>query len=218
ADVKFLSRGEGYSLVLLSDKALLRVKSANARPINIGLELIGAHSKVGVSGVNQLPGVSNYFLGSDSSKWRTNVPTYSRVQYTNVYDGIDLVYYGNQRQLEYDFVVKPGADPRTIVLAIDRSASSEKLRIDSAGDLILAGPSGEIRFHKPVVYQADEAGSRHFIGGSYIVGRHNRIQFQIADYDKTKSLTIDPVLTYSTYLGNGSEIGMDVAVDSAGNA
>src|SRR5205823_3660540 len=164
-------------------------------------------------------------LGSDPAKWQTNVRAYSKVEYKNVYDGIDLVYYGNQRQLEYDFVVQPGADPRNIGFEIQSSTlqgrRKQDLRIDTAGDLLLATAAGPIHFHKPIVYQTgtdSQPASRRLVDGRYVITRDKRVHFKIAAYDKTQPLIIDPVLTYSTYLGNGSEIGMDVAVDSAGNA
>ncbi|MGH9431204.1 MAG: SBBP repeat-containing protein, partial [Terriglobia bacterium] len=135
------------------------------------MKLVGANAKARVTGLAELPGKSNYFIGNDPKKWRTNVPNYARVRYQNVYPGIDLVYYGNQGQLEYDFVVAPGADPGAIVLdvapASSRHAAKARrehgegmapLHIAANGDLVMRLNGGEIRFHKPAVYQSVAAG------------------------------------------------------------
>ena len=112
---------------------------------------MGANPKAKVVGLDELPGKSNYFIGNDPKKWRTNVPSYARVKYEGVYPGVDLVYYGNQRQLEYDFVVAPGADPNQIKLSF---AGADGMRVDAAsGDLVLNLGDDEVRFHKPAVYQ-----------------------------------------------------------------
>ena len=123
-----------------------------------------------MTGLDELPGKSNYFIGNDPAKWRTNVPTYAKVRYENVYPGIDLVYYGNQRQLEYDFVVAPGADPRAIRLAFqsrDREGAGA-LRIDGQGDLVLEAEGSELRLHRPVIYQ-EISGARQRIGGNFVI-------------------------------------------------
>src|SRR6267378_7738199 len=127
-DVHFLSRGAGYSLYLTAGEAVLVLSKPNAdatrdarstqapsKSVALRMSLVGAAPKPQVTGLDELPGKANYFIGKDRSKWRTNVPTYAKVQYQDVYPGVDLVYYGNQRQLEYDFVVAPGADPKKIV-------------------------------------------------------------------------------------------------------
>src|SRR5271169_5899407 len=138
--VKFLSRGHGYGLFLTSSEAVLalrhdksndqalkgqnndpRMRGANAEPQSqsvLRLKLVGANPAHNVIGLDPLPGKSNYFIGNDPTKWRTNVPNYAQVRYRDAYPGVDLVYYGNQQQLEYDFVVAPGADPRVISLAV----------------------------------------------------------------------------------------------------
>jgi len=195
--VKFLSRGRGYGLFLTGDAAVLelekpsvvssplsvvgtkssRAMNASHRTTDNGrrttnsvlrLELVNANPNAAVTGARELPGKVNYFLGNDPKKWRTNVPTYAQVRYRNVYPGIDLVYYGNQGgQLEYDFVVAPGADPSPISLAIDASAQvgsrqkavgSGQPRIASNGNLVMrTDGNDEVRFQKPVVYQEQES-------------------------------------------------------------
>src|SRR6266699_7209244 len=117
------------------------------------MKLVGANQAAKVTALDELPGKSNYFIGSDPKKWRTDVPTYGKVKYEGVYPGIDLIYYGNQGQLEYDFVVAPGADPKAIALKIETGNSKienrkSKIRVDASGDLVVEAEGGEDRFHK----------------------------------------------------------------------
>jgi hypothetical protein len=128
-----------------------------------------------VSELEELPGKANYFIGKDPTHWRTNVPTYAKVHYRDVYPGIDLLYYGNQRQLEYDFVLAPGADPKTIVLGLK---GAERLEIDAHGSLVLYAGGDSVRPHKPVVYQ-ERDGARHDIAGRYVLKRGNRVGFKV---------------------------------------
>ncbi len=262
ASVRFLSRGPGYALFLTGNEAVLSLEKRShphtktpqtktpglaslfdrpqgpkpiPAPAAFRMTLAGANPKATVTGLDELPGKSNYFIGNDPAKWRTNVPTYAKVKYQNVYRGIDLVYYGNPQQLEYDFVVAPGADPKAISLdvAAIRSSSDggrrargvdQKRRIDANGDLVIQAGEDEVRLHKPVVYQTAanrgaEGSPRHFVDGHYLLKGDDRVSFEVASYDPRKTLVIDPVLVYSTYLG-GSNVdeGSGIAVDSAGNA
>src|SRR5258706_9365591 len=151
-DVRFLARGPGYGLYLTADEAVLVLSkpAADTKRVALRMSLVGAARKPLVSGIDELPGKANYFIGKDPSKWRRNVPTYAKVHYRDVYPGVDLVYYGNQRQLEYDFVVAPGADPKKIVLGFK---GAHKLEIDAQGDLVLHAAGGDLRQHKPIIYQ-----------------------------------------------------------------
>ncbi len=233
-DVRFLSRGAGYSLYLTAGEAVLVLSEpdadatrdargtqarsgakAHGKSVALRMSLVGAARKPVVTGVDELPGKANYFIGKDRSKWRTNVPTYAKVQYENIYPGIDLVYYGNQRQLEYDFVVAPGADPKKIVLGFK---GAEKLQIDAEGNLVLHAAGADLRQHKPIIYQQID-GVRHEIAGGYVRKGANRVGFQVAAYDASRPLVIDPTLSYSTFLGGGgSDMAWRVAADSDGNA
>src|SRR5437879_1772617 len=162
-DVRFLSRGPGYGLYLTGNEAVLAL--GKPTPLALRMRLVGAAIAPRVTGLDELPGKANYFVGNDPAKWRTNVPTYAKVRYEQVYPGIDLVYYGNQRQLEYDFVLAPGADPKSIVL---RFKGADALELDAAGDLVLHAAGTAIRQHKPIVYQEID-GIRHEIDGAYVL-------------------------------------------------
>ncbi len=194
------------------------------------MRLVGANPGPRMTGAEELPGISNYFIGSDPEKWRTNVPRYAQVRYQDVYPGVDLIYYGNQRQLEYDFIVAPGADPEPIQLEIQ---GADQLEIDATGDLVLHFASGQVRLRKPLIYQnrggqnrggqktsgQEGAGIRQEIAGGYVLLGSHQVGFEIEAYDPTQPLIIDPVLVYSTFLGGDFEdFGKDIAVDAAGNA
>ena len=192
----------------------LQDKSAVQEAV-LRMKLVGANPAPKISGVDELPGKTNYFIGNDPKKWRTNVPTYAKVNYQRVYPGVDLVYHGTQGKLEYDFVVAPGADPGVIRLSFE---GAERLELGAQGDLVLRTAAGELRQHKPVVYQ-EVAGARHAVSGSYVSRGQSEVGFEIARYDASQPLIIDPVLSYSTYLGGGNfDEGLGIAVDSAGNA
>ena len=198
------------------------------------MKLVGANPNPKIVGMEELPGKSNYFIGNDPKKWRTNVPNYAKVKYANVYPGVDLVYYGNQGKLEYDFVVQPGADPRQIALDVGAGLVPAQghpqgvpLRIDGHGDLVVGTDGGEAIFHKPVVYQpptynelrTTNGGGRDLVDGQYVLRGDNRIAFRLSDYDRRRPVVIDPALAYSTYLGGGdADAGLRIAIDVWGNA
>src|SRR5437879_4297575 len=231
--VRFLSRGSGYTLFLTPTEAVLTLTKADAHAKRripgeatlaelekhagtvLRIRLVGANPVPEVAGVGELPGKSNYFVGNDPKKWRANVPTYVKVEYRDVYPGVNLVYYGNQRQLEHDFVVSPGADPKAITLAFE---GMDDMAIDGVGDLVLRADGSEVRLRQPVVYQ-DQDGQRAMIPTRYVLKAERQVSFEVAAYDATKPLIIDPVLAYSTYLGgSNSDGGSGIAVDAAGNA
>jgi len=214
--VKFMSRGGGYTLFLTSTEAVLAAKS-----VVLPMNLLGANDKAPVSGMNELPGKANYFIGNDPAKWHTNVATYAKVKYEGIYPGVDLVYYGNQGQLEYDFVVSPGADPRSIAIQF----AGAPVEIDREGSLVLHTDGGEVLFHRPVAYQSpqdseqSESSNKHFIDSRFVLRGNNKIAFEVAAYDHSRPLVIDPVLVYSTYLGGSfPDEALSVAVDSSGSA
>src|SRR5437773_487076 len=233
-DVRFLARGAGYSLYLTAGEAVLVLTKPNpdakrdarrtperrgtqprGTPVVVRMSLVGAAPKPLVSGLDELPGKANYLIGKDPAKWRTNVPTYAKVHYRAVYPGIDLVYYGNQRQLEYDFMVAPGADPNRIVLGFQ---GAERLEINAECELVLHAAVEVIRQRVPVIYQ-EINGVRTKIEGRYVLKDAHRVGFQVAAYDQNRPLVIDPTLVYATYLGSsGWDYGSGIAVDAAGSA
>ena len=230
--VKFMARGQRYGLFLTSSKVVLRL----ARPTETGnandpstvdaksqklsspetatliMGFEGSRSDAHPIGLEELPGKSNYFIGNQASDWRTKVDTYAKILYPNIYKGIDLVYYGNQSQMEYDLIVAPGVSPQKIGMTF---AGASSINIDSSGDLLLTTAQGNVRQHKPVAYQQVD-GVRRQVTAAYRV-KGNRVGFEIGSYDRKLPLIIDPVLVYSSFVGGTSgEQGLGIAVDSQG--
>jgi hypothetical protein len=253
-NVKFLSRGNGYSLFLTAQEAVLALRkpaasiprTRAARMTRLGLspldlatsssgghaeedgsgqpattsvtdivrmQLAGANVHVQPVGTDRLSGTASFFIGNDSSKWHSAVPTFAKVRYEGVYPGIDLVYYGNQRQLEYDFVVAPGASAKAIRLHF---AGAKELKLDRSGNLEILAPDGEIAFHKPVIYQTFNGVHRQVAGSFRLLG-DNSVGFAPGAYDHSAPLVIDPTLVYSTFLGGShQDYVVAIAVDAAG--
>jgi hypothetical protein len=231
--VDFIARAGGYRLFLSPAEATLALRENSVQPKTRNLEtgrdrgvnastavlrmqMVDTNKAVAVAGADELEGKVNYFIGNNPSEWHTNVPTFSRVHYTEIYDGIDLIYYGNQQQLEYDFVVAPRADSRQIAL---RFEGANKINVESSsGDLVVGVGEQIVRQHKPVAYQ-EVAGEKRKVAVSYALQPSNQVRFEIGEYDQSIPLVIDPVLVYSTYLGGSfTDLGGDIAVDSTGNA
>src|SRR5207253_1397129 len=236
-EVRYLAHGTGYELFLTPHEALLALRSrrkydlsplhrtASLRAMRkarkagqltaLRIQFEGANLHPAVNGMGRLPARTNYFLGNDPKKWHTDVPSYGRVKYEGVYPGIDVVFYGNQGKLEYDFLVAPGADPEAIQLKI---AGARKMRLNSRGSVVLSVAASEVELQKPRIYQMID-GKRRLIEGRYVVAADHRVRFSVAHYDRRKPLVLDPVLNYSTYLGgSGEDTGHAIAVDGAGNA
>ncbi|MDQ6937513.1 MAG: SBBP repeat-containing protein [Actinomycetota bacterium] len=230
--VDFLARGPGYTMALGRDGAVLsltsgkgsRAAQGSGHSAVVGMHLVGASTHPVVSGTNRLPGASNYLVGRDRSQWHTGVPSFARVRYQGVYPGVDMVYRGNQRELEYDLVVAPKSDPARIALGF---RGSQHLSITASGDLLIHARGATIRQRRPVIYQG-EGTARRSVPGHYVLkaGGH-QVGFQVASYDRSKPLVIDPSIAYSTFLGgyntsvsNGSsqDTTNGITVDSSGNA
>jgi hypothetical protein len=231
--VKFLSRGNGYGMYLTGHEAALMLCKPvygtsradfhrNASPIGksavcevVHMQLAGANSTVEPRGEERLPGTVNYFVGSDPTKWHASIPTCAKVRYPSIYPGIDLIFYGNQRQLEFDFVIAPHAAPRAIRL---RFGGTNELHLVANGDLVVTTANGALAFRKPLGYQVVD-GHRHPVAGGFaLLGKHT-VGFRLGSYDRDKTLVIDPALAYSTFLGgSGGDAGNAIAVDTAGNA
>jgi Beta-propeller repeat len=213
--VHFLARGQGYGLYLTSKEAVLSLRAPSSQSDTVvRMQIAGVSSHARVSGADELPGVSNYFVGNDPGHWHTNIPNYAKVKYSGVYPGVDLVYYGNQQSLEYDFVVAPGANADVIALDFK---GVRGLRVSEAGDLVLVTGNGDLLQHKPLIYQYVR-GQRRVIQGRYVV-QGMRARFQVSRYDHTQPLVIDPTLAYSTYFGGKDfDDGYGIAVDASGAA
>jgi hypothetical protein len=237
--VKFAARGAGYALWLTGDEALLslqgggsntsaadvarrefdqeprRKPTSETKAAVIGMKLVNANRGARTRSEGEMPGHSNYFVGNDPAKWQTGVSHYAGVRYTGVYRGVDLVYYGNGRELEYDFKVAAGGDAAAIGWRIE---GAKRLRVDASGELVISTAAGEVRQHQPIAYQG-EAGKRRSVAARYMLRGKNQVGFALSRYDRRKPLVIDPVLVYSTFLGGSDDDAASaIAVDSAGNA
>lgn len=230
---KFLSRGNGYNLFLTPTDAVLTLArdsrerkgpaaqqapaagGPDTRSVDvIRLRAVGANPDATMTGMDTLQARSNYFIGKNPARWRRNVPNYAKVLVRGVYPGVDLVYYGNQRQLEYDWIVNPGASPDSIRFAVEGTAG---LKIGPRGELVLDG-KGDLFLSKPFVYQ-DRGGARIEIAGNYVLRGTREAGFELGAYDPALPLVIDPVLGYATYLGGSDQsTGLNIAVDADGNA
>jgi len=230
--VKYTARGNGYSVFLTSNDAVFAISSAKhpaaqpsrtrTRPENtdkiqsasIDMRLVGGNSKPEIAAGNELLGIVNYYVGSDPKNWHAGVKQYSTVSYRDVYPGVNMVFHGAQRQLEFDFVVSPGADPKAIALGFE---GARKLKTDESGNLVLTSSAGDVVLHKPVAYQ-EKDGKREIVEAAFQVKRGSEVALNLGAYDRTRELVIDPTLTYSTYLGgSGEDEVLGIAVDSSGN-
>lgn len=216
----FTAQGPGYRLLLSPREAAFQLAPLSPSPNRaqrqgtssdrVTMRLVGASDTAHAVQPASPTGYSNYFLGQDRRRWRTQVPLYNQVEYAQVYSGIDLVYYGDQRRLEYDFRVRPGADPKRIRLQFQ---GAQSVRIAPNGDLVVRLQQTEVRWHRPETYQMI-AGKKRPIASAFVRNRRGQIGFQVARYDPSRPLTIDPQLIYS-YKVPGSEIN-GMATDSAG--
>jgi len=220
ASVKFLAHGDGYGVYLTADQAVLTLRQPGTGASVLRMALAHSTSSAHIFGSEALPGKSNYFIGNDPTKWHRNIPQFARVTYRNVYPGIDLVYYGRQGRLEYDFELTPGSDPRQIGLKFSDLADEPILnaKLDRNGNLILATADADnVRLEVPRVYQRFGSEERS-VSGSFVVHRGGEIGFEVGNYDRTTALVIDPVLTYSTYLGGSGEESCSAILNPTGGA
>ena len=231
--VQFLARGSGYALFLTRDAAVLTLQhggkqhSASHGAV-LSMELAHSSPRTEIEGTDPLPGKSNYFIGNDPAQWHRNIPQFARVRYAEVYPGIDLIYYGNRGRLEYDFEVAPGSDPGLVQLNFQ---GAKPLSLASNGDLRIKVAGGEVHLEAPRVYQNID-GKRRSIAGRFQLRGLHEAGIVVGSYDRRYTLVIDPVLTYSTYLGGSGDEGCSlilgtgtpvsqcpaVAVDNASNA
>jgi hypothetical protein len=238
-EVRYLAHGQSYQLFLTTQEAVLTLrqpatagtKSAKgASPVAarthhtpnaavktsvLRMHFDGANPAAEIAGTKQLPGKINYFIGNDPKKWHTDVPSYEAVRYQGIYPGVDMLFYGHQQRLEYDFIVAPGADPKSIALSI---SGARKLELNLQGDVLMSLAGGKVALQKPVIYQ-EVNGQRREIAGNYTIASDHQLRFAVAPYDHSKPLTIDPVLIYSTYIGGEAfDQALGLALDAAGDA
>ena len=234
--VKYAARGGQYTLFLTSSEAVFALPNSVELPTNlrsivqqgaaqpvgetstwtsIGLRLVGAKQAPQFSASDQLPGTKNYYVGRDTKKWATGVPLYARVESRGVYPGIDLAFRGLERELEFDFLVSPGADPRRIKMAFE---GSEHVKLETSGDLVVSSTGGDLRIHRPIAYQEAAGGQRTLVKARFIQRKDREIQLAVGSYNHRQRLIIDPSVTYATYLGGvAQDEGLGVATDGAGN-
>ena len=235
--VRFISSGSGYKLFLTAQDAVLEMRSPRkvfSSPLDraaklkahiraraaqktsvVRLHLQRTNPGTEITGLEKLPGRTDYFIGGDPKNWRTGVPSYSRVKYHEIYPGVDLIFYGNQRRLEYDFVMAPGASPKAIAFDVE---GARKLHVNAHGDLVVSVPEGEVELQRPLAYQ-EIAGARRNVEAAYTLSPNHRVAFSFGPYDPGKPLIVDPILNYSTYLGgSGDDLANAIAVDALGDA
>jgi hypothetical protein len=241
--VKYLARGNGYTLFLTPADAVFSFESTSAsenersgvrRTVGmhdtsqpqsrraqkestnvVRMQILGGNAQTKVAASKQLPGRTNYFIGNDATKWHTAVPQYERVSYQDVYPGVDMAFHGVQRQLEFDFIVAPRANSALINLGF---TGARTLATDALGNLLLSTSAGSIAMHKPVAYQ-EQNGTRQPVDARFVLQAGNRVGFTLGPYDRSREVVIDPAITYATYLGgSGEDEAFAIAVDGSGNA
>ncbi|MCX7717120.1 MAG: SBBP repeat-containing protein [Candidatus Sumerlaeaceae bacterium] len=227
-DALFVSRGKGYAVSLCRDAILVGLerrprtdRSMRSRLTSAGPDITTAGVAIRFSGVapdvsfhpaERLPGVAHYYYGRDAGTWHTHVPRYARVEARGLYPGIDLAVYGNPLELEFDLVVAPGADPHAAALEV----TGGECRLQPDGSLSIATAAGALILHAPVAYQIADGGQRR-IPAEFVLAEASRVSFRVGEYDKTLPLVIDPVLSYSTYIGgSGTDEVHAIAVDASG--
>lgn len=217
AEARFVAHGSGYNVFLTPREASLALspQRPGQPPAVVSLQFVGAAAEPPLVGEGRLPGVVNYYLGRDPSRWHTGIPTYRQVRYRGLYPGIDLLFFGTGGQLEHDFVIAPGADTDAIRL---RVRGADAVEVEATGDLLLSVDGGaQVRLLRPFIYQEVD-GARLPIAGGYLLHGEGQFGYRVTAYDPGLPLVIDPVLSYATYLGgSGDESGYDVALDSAQN-
>jgi hypothetical protein len=239
--VKYMARGNGYTVFLTGNDTVFELQSASrtaasrgtpnmglpvparkalpaaqhARTAAIHMRLVGANPQSQIAAGDELPGRSNYFFGKDRRKWHTNVPQFARISYRDAYPGVSMAFYGVRKQLEFDFIVTPGASADPIRFDI---SGAVRIATDPAGNLILASTAGDVLLHKPVAYQ-EKDGARQPVDARFVLQARNHVSFEVGNYDRSRELVIDPSVSYATYLGGTAEDdGYAIAVDSTGNA
>jgi uncharacterized repeat protein (TIGR01451 family) len=202
AQVKFISHGRGYGLFLTVDEAVLALQPSREHRDVVRMSLKGSNPSANVIGEDEMAGKSNYLIGNDPTKWQRNIPQFARVRYQDVYPGVDLVYYGSDGRLEYDLEVGQGSDPKAIGLHFE---GADHLTLSHEGNLELEIGSGSVALEAPRAYQ-ERQGKRVPVEARFVLRAGNEVGFELGAYDRSQKLVIDPVLSYSSFLGgSGNE-------------
>src|SRR5579859_496480 len=209
----FITRAGNYQFLLSPTEVQIALGKTGVEPADVRMNFVGASPKAQMSGDTELPGKINYLIGNHPAQWRTGVATFTRVQVEQLYPGINLVYYGDQQQLEYDFTIAPGTSPNAAKILFQ---GVDKISIGAGGELILVAAGGEIRQPAPVIYQMIQ-GRRQTVSGGYQLVDARTVAFAVGKYDQKLPLVIDPILNFSTYFGgNSSDTAWAVALDTNG--
>jgi uncharacterized protein (TIGR03437 family) len=213
ADAAFVARGADYEVLISAQGPVMRFRRPGGKLGVLGTVIRNGNRRAVITGERPSTAHANYIIGNQPEKWLENIGGFDRVRYADVYPSIDLVFYGNERSLEFDFEVKPGGDPSRIELSW---TGAGKVRKDSEGNLLIPAAGGDLRWAKPVIYQTN-GGARAEVAGGFRL--HNNIAaFDISGYDRSRTLIIDPAIAFSTYLGGaGNDSVHGVAVDGSGN-
>src|SRR5579859_7975974 len=237
--VKYMARGAGYTVFLTPNNTVFAVHSSakslpappsakfaagarkavrhagNEATSALYMKLVAANPQPEIVVGRELSGRANYYIGNDPSKWQTGVRQYAGVSYRDVYPGVDMTFHGQQRQLEFDFIVAPGASAAPIGFNV---SGAGKISTDADGNLVLASKAGNVLLHKPVAYQ-EKNNTREPVDAGFVVEANNKITFAVGDYDQSRELVIDPSVTYATYLGGtNDDEAYGIAIDGSGNA
>ena len=215
SQTEFLSSGDGCQFTVSASGVRMSLRESKDRAATAQIRFVGANSEAQIAGGGKLTSKVNYFIGNDSSKWQIGLSTFANVQVTQLYPGINMIFHGNQRQLEYDFTVAPGANPNAVKM---RFNGVDNISITPQGDLILKIGTHEIRQPKPEIYQAI-GDARKIIAGGYKILDSQTVAFEVGEYDQTLPLVIDPVLGYSAFFGgNVGDTAWAIAVNPNDNS